>query len=194
MIAKKNKCKRIRDNIYFVYNEFLIIFQVRIYKMDDQLNMVVAVKIKPYDFDNFLWDVLNMSSNKNESNSLRVIGAFTFRPLGIFEEKVACLENQTSIDETLEKLVGESFVKVKKLIDEEIQTASDFCIYTEKLGEGWCDTKLAYMLNNIMNKNFEEAIRIAQKSIENGERGYMRIGDEDVYQRVIRYSEEMIKR
>ena len=38
----------------------------------------VRLNIKPYLFDNYFWEIFNMSSNIEEKESLRVIGAFSF--------------------------------------------------------------------------------------------------------------------
>ena len=37
------------------------------------------IEYKPLWIDDLLWDILDIESNKNESDSLRVIGAFTVR-------------------------------------------------------------------------------------------------------------------
>lgn len=95
--------------------------------------MRVRIEFKPVWVDDLLWDILGMESNKNEPESLRVVGVFTARTviysdysIELQSEEIECLRAKLfeKIDEffsTLEDL------DENKYINEMLNSNADAC-------------------------------------------------------------------
>lgn len=112
------------------------------------------IEYKPLWIDNLLWDILDMESNKNESDSLRVTGAFTVRGMTCSDDTI---EFDGNID-TLEKLIDDLFKKFENTISK--LTNEKYIIDVKETdGKRDIDKALVYIHEN----NYIEAKKILEE-------------------------------
>ena len=78
-IVKKYKIKKKDYMLWTLQNEMIssIFPNAYLKELDFKPVIDIWIEYKPMWADDLLWDILGMQTNKNEPNSLRVIGAFT---------------------------------------------------------------------------------------------------------------------
>lgn len=76
---KEEKLKKIDYMLWLTRKNMIFEFFPRVCIRENDLKPILSIRIsyKPLWADDLLWDILGMESNKQEPNSLRVIGAFT---------------------------------------------------------------------------------------------------------------------
>lgn len=112
------------------------------------------IEYKPLWIDNLLWDILDMESNINESDSLRVIGAFTVDGMTYSRDTI---EFDGNID-TLEKLIDDLFKKFENAIS---KLTNEKYIIDVKETDGKRDIDKALVF--IHENNYIEAKRIIEE-------------------------------
>ena len=112
------------------------------------------IEYKPLWIDNLLWDILDMESNKNESDSLRVTGAFTVRGMTYSHDTI---EFDGNID-TLEKLIDELFKNFENTIS---KLTNEKYIIDVKETDGKRDIDKALVF--IHENNYIEAKKILEE-------------------------------
>ena len=112
------------------------------------------IEYKPLWIDNLLWDILDMESNKNESDGLRVTGAFTVRGMTCSDDTI---EFDGNID-TLEKLIDDLFKNFENTIS---KLTNEKYIIDVKETDGKRDIDKALVF--IHENNYIEAKRILEE-------------------------------
>ena len=146
--------------IYTVENNMIYGLFPSAFIREKDLKPIISIKIsyKPLWADDLLWDILGMQSNKNEPDSLRVIGAFTMIS-AIYQEYNIEL-NDESIS-TLEEVLGNELAKFKDTIP--LLTESMF-IEKIKNCKMFIDKSLIYIHEN----DIKTAKRIIDESTDTG--------------------------
>lgn len=115
---KGQKLKKIDYLLWTTRNNMIFEFFPRAFIREIDLKPVLSVRTcyKPLWIDNLLWDILDMKSNKQESDSLRVIGAFT-AVAAKYDNYVIELptEDIESIKTTLFEKIDEFLAKIDEL-------------------------------------------------------------------------------
>ena len=151
--------------IYTVENNMIYVLFPSAFIREKDLKPIISIQIsyKPLWADDLLWDILGMQSNKNEPDSLRVIGAFTMIS-AIYQEYVVELENEEI--STLEKTINDELAKFKKILPSLTEN-----MYINEIKSsntiGNVDKSLIYIHEN----NINEASRIIDKTDGNGRLG-----------------------
>ena len=158
-LKKKNYMIYTVDN-NMIYGLFTSAF---ISENDLKPTILIEISYKPLWADDLLWDILEMQSNKNEPDSLRVIGAFTMISAK-YKEYAIKLENEEI--STLEQIIDEELTKFKKIIPSLTES-----MYIEEIKNsntiGNVDKSLIYIHEN----NINEALKIIDKTDGNGRFG-----------------------
>ena len=109
--------------------------------------LIYRIYIKNYDYDDIFWKIMQMSSNSKRNDSLRAIGAFKAPSVLLKNGEIELIEKYEE--------------QAEYLIDEYVIECEDVLMGREVLK---C---LAYIHVN----NIEQAVKIAQKSINDGKSG-----------------------
>lgn len=150
--TKTNTIYRVNDNA-FIHCDFLIV---------NSQKLVYRIYIKNYNYDDIFWKVMQMSGNSKKNDSLRASGAFK-APSILLKKGEADLTDR--YEEQAEYLVG--------LVDEcshNFMEQYDIDEYIIDYEDGMDKEILKCLAYIHMNKT-EEAIEIAQDSLNNGNRG-----------------------
>ena len=160
--TKTNTIYRVKDNA-FIHCDFLIV---------NSQKLVYRIYIKNYNYDDIFWKVMQMPTNSKKNDSLRAIGAFK-APSILLKKGEADLTDK--YDEQAEYLLG--------LVDEcshNFMEKYDIDEYIIDYEDGM-DKEVLKCLAYIHMNNIEEAIKIAQDSINNGNRGNYENGGKDFF-------------
>lgn len=149
---KTNSIYKVKDNA-FIHCDFLVV---------NSQKLIYRIYVKNYIYDDIFWKVMQMPTNSKKNDSLRACGAFKAPSILLNKGEFELTDKFEEQAEYLLRLVDEcshNFME-KYDIDEYIIDYEDG-VYKEMLK---C---LAYIHMN----NIEEAIKIAQDSINNGNKG-----------------------
>ncbi len=94
-IGRSHKMKCRSGTLYYVNDGFIIDIYCSFWGKSNTV-MYSAGK-KRLDYDNILWDILGMESNKKESVSLHAVGAFTVGGLVLLENNFAALGDKPEV-------------------------------------------------------------------------------------------------
>ena len=159
--ARTNTIYKVIDKA-FIHCDFLVV---------NSQKLIYRIYIKNYDYDDIFWKIMQMSSNSKRNDSLRAIGAFKAPSVLMKNGEIELIEKYEEQAEYLVGLVDEcsrNFME-KYDIDEYVVECEDVLMGREVLK---C---LAYIHVN----NIEQAVKIAQKSINDGKSG--NYGDNGLY-------------
>lgn len=150
--AKTNTIYRVIDKA-FIYCDFLIV---------NSQKLIYRIYIKNYDYDDIFWKIMQMPSNSKKNDSLRASGAFKAPSVLLKKGEVELTEKY---EEQAEYLVG--------LVDEcsrNFMEKYDIDEYVIECEDGM-DKEVLKCLAYIHMNNIEQAVKIAQSSINDGNRG-----------------------
>ena len=150
--ARQNTIFRVKDAA-MVYCDFLVV---------DSKKLIYRVNIKNYDYDDIFWKIMQMPSNSKKNDSLRASGAFKAPSVLLKKGEVELTEKY---EEQAEYLVG--------LVDEcsrNFMEKYDIDEYVIECEDG-IDKEVLKCLAYIHMNNIEQAVKIAQSSINDGNRG-----------------------
>lgn len=150
--TKTNIIYSVKDNA-FIHCDFLVV---------NSQKLVYRIYIKNYNYDDIFWKVMQMPTNSKKSNSLRASGAFKAPSILLKKGEVDLTDKY---DEQAEYLLG--------LVDEcshNFMEKYDIDEYIIDYEDGM-DEEVLKCLAYINMNNIEEAKKIAQESINNGNRG-----------------------
>ena len=150
--TKKNTIYRVVDKA-FIHCDFLIV---------NSQKLVYRIYIKNYDYDDIFWEIMQMSSNSKKNDSLRAIGAFKAPSVLLKKGEVDLTEKY---EEQADYLVG--------LVDEcshNFMEKYDIDEYVIVYEDG-VDKEVLKCLAFIHMNNIEQAVKIAENSINDGNRG-----------------------
>ena len=150
--TKKNTIYRVIDKA-FIHCDFLIV---------NSQKLVYRIYIKNYDYDDIFWNIMQMPSNSKKNDSLRAIGAFKAPSVLLKKGEVDLTEKY---EEQAEYLVG--------LVDEcshNFMEKYDIDEYVIVYEDG-VDKEVLKCLAFIHMNNIEQAVKIAENSINDGNRG-----------------------
>lgn len=150
--ARQNTIFRVKDAA-MVYCDFLVV---------DSKKLIYRVNIKNYDYDDIFWKIMQMPSNSKKNDSLRASGAFKAPSVLLKKGEVELTEKY---EEQAEYLVG--------LVDEcsrNFMEKYDIDEYVIECEDGM-DKEVLKCLAYIHMNNIEQAVKIAQSSINDGNRG-----------------------
>ena len=150
--TKKNTIYRVIDKA-FIHCDFLIV---------NSQKLIYRIYIKNYDYDDIFWKIMQMSSNSEKNDSLRAIGAFKAPSVLLKNGEVDLTEKY---EEQAEYLVG--------LVDEcshNFMEKYDIDEYVIVYEDGM-DKEVLKCLAYIHMNNIEQAVKIAENSINDGNMG-----------------------
>lgn len=150
--AKKNTIYKVIDKA-FIHCDFLIV---------NSQKLIYRIYIKNYDYDDIFWKIMQMPSNSKKNDSLRASGAFKSPSVLLKKGEVDLTEKYEKQAEYLVGLVDEcsrNFME-KYDIDEYVIECED-----------GMDKDVLKCLAYIHMNNSEKAVKIAQSSINDGNRG-----------------------
>lgn len=168
--AKIQKMKHVSSSFYNVYDNTLLICT---YDITDR-SVIFSLEMKKLEYDDILWNILDMKSNIEEPMSLRVNGAYTcpsFKLESCFflhedDKQSGQVEAYiTSIENRFKNFVAAN--DIEKMIIEK-----------ENMYHG--DVLKCCML--ISNNKVDEACEIARQGIGNNDSGGFIIGDKTFFQ------------
>ena len=178
------------SSFYFVEGDYLIDCNIIVYKIGKSFDLGAKFRIKPLFVDDLFWEVFGMESNKNAPFSLRVNGAFSFRPtLAEFHrERLNSLELEKQVTVIIRRLL-----EFSKEIVNSFKSFDDFYNYaTKKSNIGLFDPKLYLMINNIKDGNFYKALKLAQEELNQGRSGDFENEGKNIYEWVVEYCKERL--
>ena len=181
-IAKPYGFKIKGNCVWVVQNGFffnMILFLGR--SKNDELQVSADVYAKPMYADDLLWDILDMSSNKNERLSLRADGAFALFGLPVASESIKVESLEVSDFETPLK----NALDVLQRLLQQVKGSEEewFYVEEEKCSSYFQDDALRLMILLHFEK-YAEAMAYIESS--DGSGGFV-VGDESLYDRVIKY-------
>lgn len=150
--AKKNTIYKVIDKA-FIHCDFLIV---------NSQKLIYRIYIKNYDYDDIFWNIMQMSTNSKKNDSLRASGAFKAPSVLIKKGELDLTEKYEEQAEYLVRLVDECSRNFMEKYD-----INEYVIECE---EGM-DKDVLKCLAYIDMNNSEEAVKIAQSSINDGNRG-----------------------
>ena len=118
--------------------------------------------IKEYDYDDIFWDIMQMSDNKKESDSLRAVGAFSV-------PGIILKDGFYDIDDSIDK-IGEVIIQEMEELSQHFLKNNSIDEYIITHNEGVDDNMLKCLAYLHMNKP-EKALKIARDSVEKGNHG-----------------------
>ena len=137
----------------FIHCDFLIV---------NSQKLIYRIYIKNYDYDDIFWEIMQMSSNSKKSDSLRAVGAFKAPSVLLKKGEVDLTEKY---EEQAKYLVG--------LVDEcshNFMEKYDIDEYVIVYEDGM-DKEVLKCIAYIHMNNIEQAVKIAENSINDGDRG-----------------------
>ena len=149
---KTNTIYKVNEDA-FIHCDFLIV---------NSQKLVYRVYIKNYDYDDIFWKIMQMSDNSKKNDSLRACGAFKAPSILVEKGEVHFTDKYEEQAEWLVKLVDEcshNFMK-KHDIDEYIIEC-----------ENGMDKEVLKSLAYIHMNNVESARKVAQDSLNSGNKG-----------------------
>lgn len=167
--AKRLACKVISFYIYEIIEQYFAVGFYYTTVVDRKTILTFRMDIKPYNYDDIFWEVFDIKDNSKQSDSLRATGAFTAPSVQIKENKYIISEI-TSIEsiciEAMNDFKNESREFVK-MISLEYENFDLFVLdQSSKLNYTLFD-----MLANISLQRYEDAERIAQAELDQGNGG-----------------------
>lgn len=134
--------------------------------------------IKKYSFDNLFWKIIDMEENINESDSLRVYGAFAAPGVNISEGKKELSEN-------VEEIANEIFEKVMKEIKdfEDNHDLVEYIFSNNKI----MDANILQCLSYIDSNDLPSAKKLAQEQILKGDTGRFENGGKGFFEWLLLY-------
>lgn len=141
------------NNNTFVHCDYLIV---------NSQKMLYRIYIKYYDYDDIFWTIMHIPNNSKKNDSLRASGAFKSPSILLRKGEVVLTDEYEEQAEYLVKLVDEcshNFMK-QNSIDEYIINYED-----------GMDKEILKCLAYIHMKNTKDAIKVAQDSLNKGNRG-----------------------
>lgn len=150
--TKTNTIYRVNDNA-FIHCDFLVV---------NSQKLVYRIYIKNYDYDDIFWKVMQMPTNSKKNDALRANGAFKSPSILLKKGEINLTDK---CEEHAEYLVG--------LVDEysrNFMEQYDIDEYVIEYEDGM-DKEILKCLAYIHMNNIEQAVKIAQNSIKDGDRG-----------------------
>jgi len=179
----KSNCIWVVQNNFFFY---MVLFMGR---SDDEHQLNVKIYAKPMYVDDLLWELLNMSSNKNEPLSLRANGAFTVFGVPVVDDdlKLESLEM-----EDFELLIKDALKKLDSLL-RKIKGNEETWFYAEekKHNSYFQDDALRLMILLHFEK-YEETMDYINNS--DNDNGGFQDGNDSLYDRVMAYCKAKAKK
>lgn len=153
-IAKEKNYKGIRGNIYKIIDDNMVHITFIFVKPKE---IKYSVYLKKYNFDDIFWKIINMESNIDHADSLRVVGAFSAPNINIDAKKVL-IEGDT--ETFVRKLINELDEKINDFLRE-----NDIVEYILKNND-ISHAAVLKCLAHIHSNNVEEAIKIAKEALD----------------------------
>lgn len=150
--AKTNTIYRVNDNT-FIHCDFLVV---------NSQKLIYRIYIKNYIYDDIFWEIMQMPTNSKKNDSLRASGAFKAPSILLEKGEVELTDNYEEQAEYLVGLVEECSHNFMKQYDID-KYIIDY--------ENGMDKEILKCLAYIHMNNIEEAKKIAQDAINNGDRG-----------------------
>ena len=150
--AKTNTIYRVIDKA-FIHCDFLVV---------NSQKLIYRIYIKNYDYDDIFWKIMQMPTNSKKNDSLRACGAFKAPSVLLKKGEVDLTENYEEQAEYLIRLVEEC--------SRNFMENYDIDEYVIECEDGM-DKEVLKCLAYIHMNNMEQAVKIAQGSINDGKRG-----------------------
>lgn len=153
----------------FIHCDFLIV---------NSQKLVYRIYIKNYDYDDIFWKFMQMSSNSTKNDSLRASGAFKSPSILLRKGEVDLTEKY---EEQAEYLVG--------LVDEYSQNFMekyDIDEYVIECEDGM-DKEILKCLAYIHLNNIGQAVKIAKRSLDEGNRGNYENGGKTFFEWIVTF-------
>lgn len=149
---KSNTIYTVQENA-FIHCDFLIV---------NSQKMIYRIYIKDYEYDNIFWEIMQMKDNVNQNDSLRACGAFKAPSVLLKKGEMNLTDRYGEQAEYLVELIDKCS---HEFIDE--YDIDEYIIDNEN----GMDKEILKCLAYLHMKKKEDAIKIAQKSINSGNKG-----------------------
>ena len=172
-LIKTNKYRHRQNSLYFEIGEY---FCVCDYVLTPE-QFVYQMLIKKYEYDDILWEIMDMSDNIKQPISLRAVGAFAIYGVMIESGQISYNSNYyTKIEELLNNLenVFCEYIKNNDLYNVIINATGGY-----QINELKC---LAF----IANGEVDRAVEVAKMNIANGKDACFENEGKDFYVRLIK--------
>lgn len=179
--ARTRNIHNIQDILFFRKDDYFLWY---LYDLFDSEKAYCRIGIKYYEYDDILWDILDMESNKGKPDSLRANGAFRAPMVRIKSEGIPIyLDDYTrTAEEFLKKIVqvADDFI-AKNELDEYISNSDEAN-----------DTTLLF-ISYIHSKQYEKARTLAEHEITRGEFGTFGDIDKSFFELAMMYLDKIGK-
>ena len=179
-IAKNMGFQRSHDYTFCFVGDFA--YWVNIYARDDCSALSGNVCVKSNLLDPLFWDLFEVPENRNQPKSFHVYGTFVSQFFLLTKR----------YEELLESGVEAAYIKILAQVKQDIEqysmtlkTVADF----QKLIKDDPYQKLNFVLCEIYLGHKENANRLIQEAIDNGEHGGFTCGDYTIYDYAKKYLE-----
>lgn len=149
---RSNTIYRIKSDA-FIHCDFLIV---------NSQKLVYRVYIKNYSYDDIFWNVMQMSSNSRNSDSLRAVGAFKAPSILLKKGELELIDKYENQADNFVRMVDESSANFMEQHD-----IDEYAIYN---ADGMNADILEYLAYVHMGE-VDKAKSIAMNAIENGNTG-----------------------
>ena len=204
-ISKTYLYKKKRNVLYKLIDNYLSCNTYSCSRLKEGMNIIIYTDIKPFWFDDELWNVMEMPENSDEPVSLRFEGAFSFVGLPLFYKQI-CVDsiiNEDIIYKYINDFATESDFAISDFIHSLEISKKEFAYYVEEDFKGICgehlsdvkygayDVALGKMLTLIHCGKYLEAIDIAKMELISGRKGNLGINKKNIYELVIEYCSKL---
>jgi len=176
--SKKYNIKKKDYMLWTIKNEMIYSIFPRAFIRESDLKPIIEIWInyKPLWTDDLLWDILEMQTNKNEPNSLRVIGAFTMISATYTKKSIELQSDDVKNVRNVLHTEIENFIDSLTLMTEEM--------YINEMMTSKTVSDIDKILIYIHQRNLEEAKRLLKIT---SDRGRFTIGNKSYKELVEKY-------
>lgn len=153
--------------------------------------LIISGRVKPYFFDDILWDVMNMPENKFAPDSLRAVGAFAFEGIEVFFKEITLFDINEA-EKSVIQLFEEGNLKFLKCLENLKKFNNSFDEFVSDVKDNTYDMVLGKMLSAIKKQKYAMAVEIAKNELNHGRYGKFGNDNKNVYNLIIDYCSQYI--
>ena len=181
-----SNCIYKKTDRYFSYSVFWI------QCIENQYRLFFRMNIKLYSYDDLFWTISNMKDNITAKDSLRANGAYACPPIQWMEKSYEIKQSDV-YDEAVSNAILDFQKEIEKFILLLNEKYGDFDSYVLEQSD-ILDEKLMKIIANISKGKCNIARDMAVTEIKNGNRGGYRNEGRDMYEYIVEYCEEQLKK
>ncbi|MBO6219435.1 MAG: hypothetical protein J6N81_07675 [Treponema sp.] len=175
-VGKKFGMGHKQCDLFFVHKEYFvdILYDFHV----EQNNIMYSATIKYLDYDDILWDILDMPDNKNEPLSLRAYGAFSAYGL-----KLVPPYKFVSLGDNPEYVISKTLSDVKQMVENFDEVLDERILLELRTRPHPTKEFIVY----IHQKQYAKARKLAEDCIKNGEEGTFGNNGKDFFELALEY-------